>query len=219
MTILLVAHTKGGVGKSTVAVNLAVMRAASGRDVLLVDCDRGQSTAAFAGVRLQAGLKPAITCVSIFGEAVHQQLLALSEKYADIVVDAGGEGQGAPEVRLALSVADRVLTPCRPPAVDTQRLAKIHGLINEIRITNPKLEAMLVPTQASTHPSVSDVSDFYKRIAAADYHQFRVLDAVIRRRDAFMEWMDTGEVVTEQKQKDPKAIAEMQQLYAEVFHD
>ena len=37
MAITVVGGIKGGSGKSTVATNLAVMLAASGRDVLLVD--------------------------------------------------------------------------------------------------------------------------------------------------------------------------------------
>lgn len=217
MSILVVAHTKGGVGKTTVAVNLAVMRAqATQREVLLVDCDEGQSLAKFAALREKTELLPALTCVTLFGEAVHKQLRALAGKYDDIIVDAGGEGAGAPEIRLALSVADMVLTPCRPPAVDTIRLAKIHSLINEIRGINEKLDAMLVPTQASTHPAVNDVIEFYQRVA--DYTEFRVLESVIRRRDCYMEWMDTGEAVIEQKPRDAKAIAELQQLYSEVFH-
>ena len=42
--IITVGGIKGGSGKSTVATNLAVLRARAGRDVLLVDAD-GQETA------------------------------------------------------------------------------------------------------------------------------------------------------------------------------
>ena len=37
--ILTVGNTKGGVGKTTIAVNAAIVRAAAGRDVLLIDGD------------------------------------------------------------------------------------------------------------------------------------------------------------------------------------
>ena len=42
--IITIGNTKGGVGKTTLAVNLAIARAMSGRDVWLIDGDR-QGTA------------------------------------------------------------------------------------------------------------------------------------------------------------------------------
>ena len=38
--IVTVGNTKGGVGKTTIAVNLAIARALAGRDVWLIDGDR-----------------------------------------------------------------------------------------------------------------------------------------------------------------------------------
>ena len=38
--IITVGNTKGGVGKTTIAVNLAIARALAGRDVWLIDGDR-----------------------------------------------------------------------------------------------------------------------------------------------------------------------------------
>ncbi|MEX3606064.1 MAG: ParA family protein [Burkholderia sp.] len=42
--IVTVGNTKGGVGKTTLGVNLAIARALAGRDVWLIDADR-QGTA------------------------------------------------------------------------------------------------------------------------------------------------------------------------------
>ena len=42
--IITIGNTKGGVGKTTLAVNLAIARALAGRDVWLIDGDR-QGTA------------------------------------------------------------------------------------------------------------------------------------------------------------------------------
>ena len=43
--ILSVAHIKGGVGKSLLAVNIAAILAQRGRDVLLIDADEQGSAA------------------------------------------------------------------------------------------------------------------------------------------------------------------------------
>ena len=60
--IVTVGNTKGGVGKTTLAVNIAIARALAGRDVWLVDADR-QGTAQMAiSIRADAGHVPGIAC-------------------------------------------------------------------------------------------------------------------------------------------------------------
>ena len=52
--ILTVGNVKGGVGKTTLAVNIAIARALAGRDVLLVDGDEQGTAAAFTDLRAGA---------------------------------------------------------------------------------------------------------------------------------------------------------------------
>ena len=49
--IIAVGNTKGGVGKTTIAVNLVIFRAVAGRDVLLVDGDEQGSASLFSQLR------------------------------------------------------------------------------------------------------------------------------------------------------------------------
>jgi cellulose biosynthesis protein BcsQ len=51
--ILAVGNTKGGVGKTTLAVNLAVALALAGRDLLLVDGDEQGTALTFTELRAE----------------------------------------------------------------------------------------------------------------------------------------------------------------------
>ena len=57
--ILTVGNVKGGVGKTTLAVNIAITRALAGRDVLLVDGDEQGTAAAFTDLRVGPSARPA----------------------------------------------------------------------------------------------------------------------------------------------------------------
>ena len=77
--ITVVGGTKGGSGKSTVATNLAVMLAAAGRDVLLVDADDQETSTDFTAMRNAVRPQGAdYTCVAITGRNVLAQLNSLS---------------------------------------------------------------------------------------------------------------------------------------------
>ena len=74
--ILGVGHTKGGVGKSTIAVNFAVVAASLGLKILLADLDPVQrSSSKWAGVRRQLQDSGrdllSIRCVGMEGKGVH----------------------------------------------------------------------------------------------------------------------------------------------------
>ena len=53
--IVTVGNTKGGVGKTTLAVNLAIARALAGREVWLIDGDRQGTAQTAISIRAAAG--------------------------------------------------------------------------------------------------------------------------------------------------------------------
>ena len=69
--IITVGNTKGGVGKTTLAVQLAIYRALAGRDVWLIDGDRQGTAAAAIAAELTGQPLPtaslANTCYSLVG--------------------------------------------------------------------------------------------------------------------------------------------------------
>jgi chromosome partitioning protein len=89
--IVTVGNTKGGVGKTTLAVQLALARTLTGRDVLLVDGDRQGSAQTAMAIRAQASRKPGLACVQYpEGRVLRDQVQHQARKYDDVVIDAGG---------------------------------------------------------------------------------------------------------------------------------
>ncbi|KVN83480.1 AAA family ATPase [Burkholderia ubonensis] len=234
MSITVIAHTKGGVSKSTTSLNLGVTLVYAGKRVLLVDSDTGQSLRTFSIARndradttitrgpndpkLRTDL-PFVEVITLRGRDLHKQLLAKQGDYDEIIVDVGGEGHGAVEIRSALLVAQRVVTPCRPNPADVARLDAMNDMISEARTFNPTLDAMLFASQAHTNAQASDVVDFYTD--SAKFTEFRTLETVMYNRVPFSSWAKDGEAVIEQRPRDKgvkAALSEVESLFAEVFN-
>jgi chromosome partitioning protein len=75
--IVVLAQTKGGVGKSTLAVNFAVERSRAGWGVLLVDADEQATATDFTVLRTEQLGAPGYTAVALSGPSVRTQVLQM----------------------------------------------------------------------------------------------------------------------------------------------
>ena len=122
MRTIAVAGAKGGVGKTTLAVHLAVAAVQQGRDVVLVDADPQLSAVRWSERRSSS--EPVV-----LGRAV-SQLAAEMERIAGFgadvaIVDTPPRAWvGADNAALvAAKLADVVLVPCRPSIFDIESTA------------------------------------------------------------------------------------------------
>ena len=76
---------KGGTGKTTLATNLAGMRAAAGRRAQIVDADRQGSSRFWAQTRSSLRL-PRLGSIPLYGEAFSRQIAAVASRYDDVVI-------------------------------------------------------------------------------------------------------------------------------------
>ena len=210
--ILTIGNTKGGVGKTTLAVNLAIARAVDGRDVLLVDGDEQRTALTFTELRTDQLGSPGYTAVALDGSAIRTQVRQLAPKYDDVVIDVGGRNTGS--LRAALTVSDVVLIPMQPRSFDLWAVDQMAELVDEARELNAGLRAVLVINAAD--PQGSDNQD--TAAALRDTPGMTVLPLTIGRRKAFPNAAAVGRAVIEQnRDKDAKAVAELAALVQSLY--
>ena len=132
--IITVGNTKGGVGKTTLAVNLAIARALTGRDVWLIDGDRQGTAQAAISIRAEAGHTPGIACATYpDGPTLRAQVQQQASKFDEVIIDAGGRDSTA--LRAALVLSDVLLVPFQPrsyePPRDCRRLQSLREWSHE----------------------------------------------------------------------------------------
>lgn len=111
MPVVVIANPKGGVGKSTLATNVAGYFAAQGQAVMLGDTDKQQSS------RLWLGLRPAAARPIAAWEVGSGYFVRPPQGTSHVVLDtpAGLEGSRLTEV---LQHAHKVIVPLQPSIFD-----------------------------------------------------------------------------------------------------
>lgn len=111
MPVVVVANPKGGVGKSTLATNIAGYFAAQGHAVMLGDTDRQQSS------RLWLGLRPGLARPITTWDVNADQIAKPPKGTTHVVLDtpAGLHGWRFNDL---MKLADRVIVPLQPSVFD-----------------------------------------------------------------------------------------------------
>jgi len=209
MSIIALLNTKGGVGKTTTALNLAVGRALQGRNVLAVDGDRQGSL--LTALTNRGDRAPIVAvCQYVEGQALRQQVQRAADHYDDIVIDAGGRDNTA--LRAALLLADKIVVPFMPRSFDVWALEDMSTLLSEARAIKDVVAYALLTMADSRGNDNTEASD-------AVPSGVQLMPVTVGRRKAFADAAGAGLSVLELPgNRDAKAIAEMQALLAAVFN-
>lgn len=210
--IIVTGGIKGGSGKTTIATHLAVMRAQSGSDILLIDADDQETSFDFSTLRSSLENKlPEYTYIKLSGKALRSEILKLKEKYDDIIVDA--RGRDTINQRAALTTADKLIVPFVPRSFDLWTLDNVASIIQEIKQVNPSIEAFAFLNRADSRGYENEeAQDMIK-----ENENLMTLPVMICNRKAFGNAAAEGKAVNELKIIDKKAVLEIENLYKCIF--
>ena len=208
--ILAVGNVKGGVGKTTLAINVTIALARAKRDVLLIDGDEQGTALAFTDLRTNRREgPPGYTAVALRGANLRTQVRQLARKYSDIIIDVGGRDTGS--LRAALTVAAIVLIPVKPRSFDLWGVDQTADLVREAREVNEQLRAIVVLNEADAQGKDNqEATDSLREVQGVD-----LAPLLIGRRKAFPNAASAGLSVLEWN--DHKAIDEFGALPAFLF--
>jgi chromosome partitioning protein len=209
--IILVGSNKGGCGKSTTVINLAIAYAKQEREVLIIDADRQSTASRWSNDREYYQLTPYIQVLQKY-DNLQPALNQIKSKYYVILVDVAG--RNSRELLSAMLVADLLICPlqCSQPDLDT--LAELKEQVIRAADLNPKLKTYIYHTMASTNTKVKDNErkEFIDYIS--QYEDFKVLNAVNYFRKVYKDAISEGKSVLELT--NDEAVNEITQLYNEV---
>ena len=202
--IFTIANRKGGVGKTTLATNLAVALSNKGK-MLLVDADEQRSAHQWNEHRQNK--LDAIT--------IHENLLdtlePLNEKYDFILIDVAGRDSEI--FREALLVSDKIIVPTQASLLDLEVIPYIADKIKEAQEKNPLLKASVVINTASANPKNNEVAQANEYLA--DYPIFKLVKTVIHDRKQFRDAIIESRSVSEMGSS--KAKDELNEFLIEVL--
>ncbi|MFK0380216.1 AAA family ATPase [Pandoraea sp. NPDC090278] len=215
--LIAVANQKGGVGKSTMAGNIADAFAEMGEDPFVADLDRQNTLVQWSSMAGEGeGLRFVTGNLSAAGRNVHSELkkFVQSSKFKHVFADCPPSvDDKTPITSMTLMVADLVIIPVSPSPADFWSSAEFVQEIEKARIHNPTLKAAWLLNKTEANRTLS--AGILEAIADTGIPAFKT---VIPTRECYKQAMAFGTSVLMMTDRGGKAAAkEVRALAKEIL--
>jgi chromosome partitioning protein len=207
--IIVVANSKGGVGKSTLAVHLAAWLHKQGHSVTLADCDTQQSSSEWVREAV-----PEVRAVRLDNpDMILNDLPTLSQETDFVVAD--GPGSQTETSRALLLRADLAIVPCKASMLEVRALAKATEVLRQAQdIRAGKPSAVIVLSMiGKNYRLTKDMMD------AADALNLPLATRSLVLRQVYADAPGQGSVVWNLGARAVEAAQEVDQLFREILPD
>ena len=220
MPVITIASTKGGVGKSTLAVNLSAQLAKQGQPVALLDADPQGSAFKWNTVREAVSAEgeklPLIFVASVQGQTLLDLSKEKSEQGYYVFIDSAGVDNQS--TRSALVRSDYVLMVSAPSSLDLWEIATLLKAIDTLgRAQKRRVPVFLLFNKVSPNPHVKSVSDALAFMAESLICPTHTFQSVVKDRIVYQHAVRDGKGVVEYKPFNREACREMTHISNELL--
>lgn len=220
--IIVIGGKKGGEGKSTTAINIAIKYFSLGGEPIIVDTDyqgdAGGSCGLFSTNRDIFKIAPRLSVIQKLESNIEEELIALTKKFNPVIVDTGGYDSLG--FRSSLMAANYVITPIQASDFSTHTLPLINDVAAKAKAMNRKLKAYLYFNRVNTNPALKrNIEEHIENVSSLVSRKefvYKLCKTILHERIAFNHSISEGKGIIELS--DSKAASEFNELYEEIFN-